>query len=95
MQDGGRALSSADAPNKVAATKIWLSREEYSFWLLIFDNANDLESISLSKSFLASFGGYIIIMSRDGAAISSVGQWGSVMEGLAAEEVVKVFHDKN
>ena len=80
--------------NKVTATKEWLSREENSSWLLIFDNADDPESISLSKYFPASFWGHIIITSRDGAAIGSIRQEGSIMDRLTAAEAVEVLLEK-
>ena len=87
-------LSLGSVSNKVTATKEWLSRKENSSWLLIFDNADDLESISLSKYFPASFWGHIIITSRDGAAIGFVGQEGSVMDRLTAEDAVEVLLEK-
>ena len=87
-------LNLGSVSNKVTATKEWLSREENSAWLLIFDNADDLESMSLSKYFPASLWGHIIITSRDRAAIGSVGKEGSVMDRLTAEEAVEVLLEK-
>ena len=87
-------LSLGSVSDKVTATKEWLSREENSSWLLIFDNADNLESVSLSKYFPASFSGHIIITSRNGAAIGSLGQEGSVMDRLTTEDAVEVLLEK-
>ena len=42
----------------------WLSREESGNWLLVFDNADDLDSVYLPEFFPASRIGRIIITSR-------------------------------
>ncbi|KAL8797717.1 MAG: hypothetical protein Q9195_000069 [Heterodermia aff. obscurata] len=66
-------LKLGDSPNKVDSVKRWLSSEKNSHWLLIFDNADDLESISLPKYFPPSSWGHIIITSRANAALNYAG----------------------
>lgn len=80
--------------NKVDAIKRWLSKEEHSEWLLIFDNADDLESVWLPRYFPATSWGHIIITSRDQAAIGSVGKEGCLLERLEANEAVSVLIGK-
>jgi hypothetical protein len=48
----------------VDAMKVWLEREENGSWLLVFDSADELESIDLQYFFPASKGGNILITSR-------------------------------
>lgn len=62
-------LRLGDSPSKVDSVKRWLSSEKNFRWLLIFDNADDLESIGLPKYFPASSWGHIIITSRANAAL--------------------------
>ncbi|KAL9121254.1 MAG: hypothetical protein Q9187_002189 [Circinaria calcarea] len=80
--------------NKVAATKRWLSKEENSRWLLIFDNADDLDSVRISKYLPAVPWGHVIITSRDQAAIGNVGKEGYLMGRLKQEEALAVLLEK-
>jgi hypothetical protein len=87
-------LELGGASNKVDSVKRWLSKEENSSWLLIFDNADDLESVKISKYFPATSWGHIIITSRDQTAIGSVGMEGNVLERLEVNEAIAVLIDK-
>lgn len=87
-------LELGNALNKVDAIKRWLSKEENSEWLLIFDNADDLESVWLPRYFPATSWGHIIITSRDQAAIGSVGREGCLLERLEASEAISVLIGK-
>lgn len=66
-------LRLGDSPSKVDSVKRWLSSGKNFRWLLIFDNADDLESIGLPKYFPASSWGHIIITSRANAALGYAG----------------------
>ncbi|KAH0556873.1 hypothetical protein GP486_005337, partial [Trichoglossum hirsutum] len=87
-------LELGGACDKVDSVKRWLSKEENSSWLLIFDNADDLDSVKISKYFPATSWGHIIITSRDQAAIGSVGMDGDVLEPLKVDEAVAVLIEK-
>lgn len=87
-------LELGHALNKVDAIKRWLSKEGNSDWLLIFDNADDLESVWLPRYFPATSWGHIIITSRDQAAIGSVGREGCLLERLEANEAISVLIGK-
>lgn len=84
-------LELGSASNKVDAIKRWLSKKENSEWLLIFDNADDLESVWLPKYFPATSWGHIIVTSRDQAAIGTVAREGFLLERLEASEAMTVL----
>ena len=84
-----------ETPNKTEAVKRWLSDQRNRDWLLIFDNADNLESICISKYFPATTWGHIVITSRDHSAIGFVGNDGSLMEPLKVAEAVAVLFDKS
>ena len=84
-----------ESSNKTEAVKRWLSKEKNRDWLLIFDNADNLESICISKYFPTTPWGHIIITSRDRSAIGFVGNDGSLMEPLSALEAIEVLFDKS
>ncbi|KAI9774484.1 MAG: hypothetical protein M1839_001717 [Geoglossum umbratile] len=87
-------LKLESAVNRVDSLKRWLSRPGNSDWLLIFDNADHLEALSISKYFPATPWGHIIITSRDNAAIGSAGEWGASVDPLKPEEAVAVLFEK-
>lgn len=51
--------------DKVECVKRWFSRPKNASWLLIFDNADDLEEVDLSTYFPATNFGNILITTRD------------------------------
>ena len=77
--------------NKVNAVKSWLSIESNSDWLLIFDNADTLNEVDITKFIPSTSWGHIIITSRDDAAIGSVALVGNVIGNLTVEEAVHVL----
>ncbi|KAI9847786.1 MAG: hypothetical protein M1837_001679 [Sclerophora amabilis] len=87
-------LNLGSTSDKVGSMKRWLSKKENSDWLLIFDNADDLDSVRISKYIPAASWGHIIITSRDQAAIGSVGKEGCLLERLEAKEAVAVLMEK-
>lgn len=86
-------LKLGHASNKVDAVKQWFSKAGNSDWLLIFDNADDLNSIRISR-FLPASSGDVIITSRDRAVIDSVAKKGYLMETLTTNEAVTVLLHK-
>lgn len=81
--------------NKAESVRRWLSDIRHSDWLLIFDNADDLESVCVSDWFPNITWGHIIITSRDESAIGLVGQSGSSLEPLSPLEAVTLLLDKS
>jgi hypothetical protein len=63
--DKGRIMSKPDTENKPSDTvKQWLRLEGNERWLLVFDNADDLDSFKLSDFFPNARNGAIVITSR-------------------------------
>ncbi|KAF8849434.1 hypothetical protein BDZ45DRAFT_752800 [Acephala macrosclerotiorum] len=59
-------LGAVDADeNKVECVKRWFTRNDNTSWLIIFDNADDLEDVDLSSYFPLSDAGDILITTRD------------------------------
>ena len=80
--------------NKVNSVKAWLSNEKHSKWLLVFDGADDLASVCISKYFPATNWGDIIITSRDHAVIGMLTEVGCPVEPLLPGEATAVLFDK-
>lgn len=70
--DGQVIFSHKTNKSMVEAVKRWLCGAENSDWLLIFDNADDLETVNISELFPDANHGRIVITSRRPEA----GQWG-------------------
>ena len=87
-------LGLGQVSNKVDAVKRWLSRPENSGWLLIFDNADDLKSVGISRYYPSSSGGHILITSRDQAAIGNVARHGCLLERLDVQDAIAVLLEK-
>jgi hypothetical protein len=51
--------------NKIECVKRWFARTDNTNWLLIFDNADDLEEIDLSSYFPVTNYGNVLITTRD------------------------------
>ncbi len=79
--------------NKLDSVKRWLSSEKNAQWLVIFDNADDLRSLDITK-YIPTIWGHVIITTRDNAAISSLGTDGCVVESLTMEEASNVVLDR-
>jgi hypothetical protein len=84
-------LGLGEADNKIASVKRWLSKEENSQWLMVFDNADDLCSVPLLKYFPVTSWGHIIITSRDQAALGVVAEEGCTLGSLASEEAMAIL----
>lgn len=71
--------------------KNWLSRKDNTRWLLILDNADDLESVQLLNYIPKTQWGHIVITSRDQIALGSVAKTGCLMDQLAVEEAISLL----
>lgn len=80
-----------NSSNKAAAVKGWLSDEKNKDWLLMFDSADDLASICVSKYFPTTSWGHIIITSRDQSAIGFAASDGCYMDLLKLDDVVAML----
>ena len=77
--------------NKAESFKRWLSKEANSQWLIIFDNADDLEAVPIRKYFPPVGGGHILITTRDQGAIGTVGQAGLHLGCLDPVDAIEVL----
>lgn len=84
-------LELRETDDKVASVKRWLSREEHSQWLMVFDNADDLVSVPILKYFPVASWGHIVITSRDQAVRGGVGQEGCILGPLSSDEAQSVL----
>lgn len=80
--------------SKADAVKQWLSRAENQDWLLILDNADDLDSVRVAKYFPIVSWGHIIVTTRDQAAIGNVTKQGLLLEQLGVKEAVELLMEK-
>jgi hypothetical protein len=84
-----------NSSNKAESVKRWLSDENNKSWLLIFDNADDLASICVSRYVPVTKWGHIVITSRDHSVMGFAGSDGSVMEPLSTAEAVSLLKSKS
>jgi len=84
-------LNLPEANDKTVAVKNWLSKEENSQWLMVFDNADDLRSVPISKYFPLTHSGHIVITSRDQEAVGGVAEEGLVLGPLASGEAISLL----
>lgn len=84
-------LELRETKDKIATVKHWLAREEHSQWLMVFDNADDLLSVPVSRYFPAPSSGHIIITSRNQEAIGGVAEEGCILGPLPSEEATAVL----
>ncbi|EAL88797.1 LipA and NB-ARC domain protein [Aspergillus fumigatus Af293] len=88
-------LRLGDSKDKIGAVKGWLSRPENNKWLLVFDNADDLDNVPLHKFYPAVNWGHIIITSRDQAVIGSIAENGHVLSPLTENDAVQLLLEKS
>lgn len=87
------SLRLPETSNKVASVKSWLSSRENSQWLMVFDHADDLQTLELTKYFPITASGHIIITSRDQGIIGSIAADGCVLGPLHPSDAVEVLLD--
>ncbi len=73
------------------AFKRWLSLEEHQQWLLILDNADDLDIVRKCECIPKTPWGHVIITSRDQTAIGTVAPRGQVLEDLEMDDAVSAL----
>ncbi|RAK99392.1 LipA and NB-ARC domain protein [Aspergillus ibericus CBS 121593] len=87
-------LHLGDSKSKTTSIKSWLARPENTEWLLVFDNADDLESVPIQKYLPAVNWGHVIITSRDQGLIGTVANEGHILRPLANEDAVQLLLEK-
>nr|KMM72094.1 TPR repeat:NB-ARC [Coccidioides posadasii RMSCC 3488] len=88
-------LKLGESNNKVGSVRRWLAKPENSQWLLVFDNADNLDAVRIQKYFPAVNWGHIIITSRDQAAIGGIAEDGHVLRPLTTEDAIQLLIDKS
>lgn len=77
--------------NKLAAVRAWLCDPQNQEWLLIFDNADDLQALDLARYIPAVAWGHIIITNCNQTVIGDMADDGGVLAALAEEDGLKVI----
>ena len=72
----------------------WLSSRENMNYLLIFDNTDDLESVSMPKCIPKTSWGHIIFTSRDQGIIGTLAKTGALLDQLTLDEAILVLLQK-
>lgn len=92
----GEVFHQGDKKEITKAVLSWLSREENKGWIMVFDNADDLESFDLTAFFPLSENGEILITSRR-SEIKQIGNAIEVccLETPSAQEVLVGFAGLN
>lgn len=72
-------LGLEEAENKTSSVMRWLAKEENSKWLLVFDNADQLDAVPIRKYIPVVPWGHIIITSRDQVVLGDVAEEGLVL----------------
>ncbi|EAS28259.3 uncharacterized protein CIMG_09463 [Coccidioides immitis RS] len=88
-------LELGEPDDKIGSVRRWLARPRNSHWLLIFDNADNLESVRIQRCFPAVNWGHIIITTRDQGAIGSITEEGHVLRPLMTEDAIQLLLDKS
>ncbi|KUL81633.1 hypothetical protein ZTR_09651 [Talaromyces verruculosus] len=84
-------LKLGESKNKINAVRSWLSRPENSEWLLVFDNADNLDMVPIHKYLPAVNWGHVIITSRDQGIIGNIAEEGHVLTSLMIEDAVQLL----
>ncbi|KAJ5537510.1 hypothetical protein N7513_007160 [Penicillium frequentans] len=88
-------LQLGDAKDKARSVKSWLSKPENSQWLLVFDNADNLDSVPIQKYFPSVHWGHIIITSRNQAIIGDIVDEGCILDSLMVEDATHLLLDRS
>lgn len=88
-------LQLGEAKDRVLSVKSWLSRPENSRWLLVFDNADNLDAVPIHRYLPAVDWGHIIITSRNKAVIGGMVMEGHILDRLATEDVTQLLLDRS
>ncbi|RPB21265.1 hypothetical protein L211DRAFT_890067 [Terfezia boudieri ATCC MYA-4762] len=79
-------LGLSESNDVVGSVKRWLAKEEHNKWLMVFDNADNLQVVPVWQYFPATSWGHIIITSRNPEAIGGVAEEGYNLGPLTSEE---------
>ena len=74
--------------------KRWLSGRENINYLVIFDNADDLESLPMSNYIPKTSWGHILYTSRDQGIIDTLAKGGILLDQLTPQEAIQVLLQK-
>lgn len=88
-------LQLGEAKDKVRSVKSWLSKPENSQWLLVFDNADNLDLVPIQRYLPAVNWGHIIITSRNQAVIGGIVEEGHVLNPLATNDATQLLLDRS
>ena len=80
--------------DEISSVKRWLSRKEHTRWLMVFDNADDLLSVPISKYFPVIPWGHILITSRDENLIGGIAEEGITIGPLSSADAIAVLLEK-
>lgn len=83
------------AKDKVRSVKSWLSKPENSQWLLVFDNADNLELVPIQRYLPGVNWGHIIITSRNQAVIGDIVEEGHVLNPLTTEDAMRLLLNRS
>lgn len=86
-----RWLNLEDSPDKVIAVNQWLSQEQNASWCMVFDNADNLATLRLTRYFPQSRRGHILVLSRDQGAIGGVTESGLTLEPLTPTDATNLL----
>ncbi|KXG52091.1 uncharacterized protein PGRI_083750 [Penicillium griseofulvum] len=87
-------LNLGSASNKINFLRQWFSKTENRNWLMIFDGADDLESVQLTRYFHSCSWGHIIVTSRHRAAFGLVAPDGQALEALEEDAAIDLLLEK-
>ncbi|KAK2753074.1 hypothetical protein FQN55_005034 [Onygenales sp. PD_40] len=88
-------LDLGNAANKIDHLRQWFAKPKNHQWLMVFDNADDLESVSLSRYFPSCAWGHIIVTTRDQGAVGHVAPDGCAVPPLGEDDSVAVLLAKS
>lgn len=80
-----------ESNNKVNTVKKWLSKPENTGWLMVFDNADDLDSVTIQAYLPIVNWGHVLITTRNQAAIGGVTDDGLVLNPLATDQAMELL----
>ena len=83
-----------DSENKTASVRRWLSDEHNSNWLMVFDNADHLDSVPIQHYFPVVPWGHIIVTSRDQAVLDHITDDGCILGPVAEEDAKAIMLEK-
>ncbi|PYH46386.1 LipA and NB-ARC domain protein [Aspergillus saccharolyticus JOP 1030-1] len=87
-------LHLGNTPDKIEFLRKWFASPRNTHWLMIFDGADNLDSVSLSKYFPVCSWGHIIITSRDPVVVGVLAPAGQAVEPLDEHAAIGLLLEK-